>query len=545
MTRDLGDDLVGFINLDDVAYTTRFSRLLVRTGPDGLEVVRAAYERRLADSRVLGGLALVSPDGRRAEVARVSPWRIEFDNGATLVVTPEDEVHIEHVPTGWSVRADLGLPAEESRHVPASRVATLGGGAHVAFACAGPFADLPGSAAERVAHDLAEWMGDCPTVTDRWQTMTRRCWWVLGVNTLHLATPTGPRDAVVPSKAGYVGLWQWDAYFMSIGLRHGDPALALEQLRVAAEHVTVDGLLPDVVHEQGILASSDDLPPGDLETLRAMASPSLAHARVPLTKPPLLALAVAKLAEVLGPGVVDEFLPVMLANQSWWYERSTLSGRPVYLHPYSSGLDDSPIFDHDAIISSPDLDAYLVLSDGLLAQWLAERGRDDEAALCRGRAAHTASDLAAGFDARLGYHPSHGETGEPIATQTVVSLMPVLAQGLPGDQVAAVVAAIDDPAKFGAPHRLPTVSQDDPAFAPTRMWRGPVWVNTTWLVAQGLRSQGHGKLAERLEVGLLELVDAQGPREYFRPDIDEDAHTAVPCFGWTSALAIDIAVGLR
>ena len=60
--------------------------------------------------------------------------------------------------------------------------------------------------------------------------MTAFCWWVLGANIVELPA-LGRARAVVPSKIGYVGLWQWDAYFIAVGLRHGDPELAREQLR--------------------------------------------------------------------------------------------------------------------------------------------------------------------------------------------------------------------------------------------------------------------------------------------------------------------------
>lgn len=39
---------------------------------------------------------------------------------------------------------------------------------------------------------------------------------------------------MVPSKIGYVGLWQWDAYFIAVGLRHGDPDLAREHCATEA-----------------------------------------------------------------------------------------------------------------------------------------------------------------------------------------------------------------------------------------------------------------------------------------------------------------------
>ncbi|MHA6523141.1 MGH1-like glycoside hydrolase domain-containing protein [Tessaracoccus sp. G1721] len=537
---DLGRDLAHRFDLVDVPYTARYSRLFVRRGDVGLTVFEAAYERPLDESVVVSGLRILDDEGREVPIVRASPAGIEFDGGVRLVVDG-GEVLIGGLPELWSTPLAEELGATESTQ--ASR--SLGN----ASIRTSPDHDLLSPHDEQ----LGEWLDRCPAVDPAYRDITRFCWWVLGVNTLSLDAPEGLNRAVVPSKVGYVGLWQWDAYFIAIGLRHGDPDLAREQLRIALAHQDEDGQLPDVVHEQGVLASSDDLPPLDLENLRAMASPSLAHSRVPLTKPPLTALAVAKLAEVMGEGVVDEFLPAVLRAQEWWFTHSTRDGRPVYLHPYSSGLDDSPIFDDDAIVASPDLATYLVLSERLLAGWLDERGRDDEAAACRAQASATVDALAATWDQARGFFPAIGEDGDPIEAETIVSLMPLLADRLPGHLIEGILAAIDDPARFATPHALPTVAASDPDYSTERMWRGPVWVNTNWLVAEGLRRQAAADptradrllvSAARLERDTLALVDDHGPNEYFNPVTGERPLRATTVFGWSAALAVDLAVRL-
>lgn len=583
--QDLGGDLAHRFDLVDVPYTARYSRLFVRRGDVGLTVYEAAYERPLHESVVVSGLRILDDVGREVPIVRASPAGIEFDGGARLVVDG-GEILIGGLPELWSISADdvasprprdaldgsaaAGSPSRTSGHRSAS-----GSGDSADAGSPFPLVEErgttesihasrnPGSETIRTSSDhdllahrdeqLAEWLDRCPAVDPAYRDLTRFCWWVLGVNTLRLDAPDGLSRAVVPSKTGYVGLWHWDAYFIAIGLRHGDPELAREQLRIAVAHQGDDGQLPDVVHEQGVLASSDDLPPADLENLRAMASPPLAHSRVPLTKPPLTALAVAKLAEVMGDAVVDEFLPAVLRAQEWWYTHSTRAGLPVYLPPYSSGLDDSPIFDDDAIVASPDLAAYLVLSDRLLSGWLAERGRDDEAAACCARASATVDSLVKSWDEARGFFPAIGEDGNPISAETIVSLMPLLADGLPGHLVDSILTAIDDPARFATPHALPTVSASDPDYSTQRMWRGPVWVNTNWLVAEGLRRQAAADpsraerlldAARRLEGDTLALVDAHGPNEYFNPVSGEKPPRATTVFGWSAALAVDLAVRL-
>lgn len=75
------------------------------------------------------------------------------------------------------------------------------------------------------------------------------------------------------------------------------------------------------------------------------------------------------------------------------------------------------------------------------------------------------------------------------------------------------------------------------------MWRGPIWVNTAWLVIQGLRTQGEADLADQVTRNVLDLVmHADGPSEYFNPDTGQKARTATVLFGWSSALFVDLAV---
>ena len=126
-----------------------------------------------------------------------------------------------------------------------------------------------------------------------------------------------------------------------------------------------------------------------------------------------------------------------------------------------------------------------------------------------------------------------------------MSLMPVLAQGLPEDLLDGVVRAITDPARFATPRALPTVAASDPDFSERRMWRGPVWVNTNWLVgSNGLRLQGQDELRGAVERSALELVREGGPHEYFNPLTGTKPPRATTCFGWSAALAVDLAVGL-
>jgi glycogen debranching enzyme len=352
--------------------------------------------------------------------------------------------------------------------------------------------------------------------------------------------------AVVPSKIGYVGLWQWDAYFIASGLRHGDPELAREQLELAFAFPAADGQLPDVVHDEGVLASSDDLPPGDRDNLRragsAIADPS---APIPLTKPPLAAWALRRLEGLVDdPAWFDAAWKTVARSQEWWFAHSDLDrdGMPEYGHPYSSGLDDSPVFDAELPVASPDLAAYLILQDDLLAARARSVGDAAGAERFAARASRTLELLEGMWDESAGFFRSSG-AGKPVEAEAVVSLLPLLTGRLPGRYVAGILAALDDPERFATTWTVPTVARRDPDYSDERMWRGPVWVNVNALLAEGLAVSGHVDRSRALIEQTLRLVQhGGGPHEYFNPATGEKARTATTAFGWSAALFIDLAV---
>lgn len=525
---------------------------------EGVRVCTAEYERRLDECEVFEQIRVLDADGQPMAVSRIEPQLIEFGGGRVTLSFAATTALSIGLRGHETATVELHGPRGDSA-APVERVELTGAAASVTLNVA-PDRNAtvtPAAASTHLAHAAAserlwlEWFAKTPRVRADLQEMTAFCWWVLGANIVELPA-LGNARAVVPSKIGYVGLWQWDAYFIAIGLSHGDPELAREQLQLAFRFPSANGQLPDVVHEEGILATSDDLPLSDQETLRragsAIANPD---SPVPLTKPPLAAWALRKvMAATPGDDAwAAELLPTIARSQDWWFNDSDLDGdgMPEYGHPYSSGLDDSPIFDGPLPTTAPDLGAYLVLQDAELARLAEHFDSADAAAVAsvhRQRSQATLGKLLELWDDEAGFFRAKA-AGETVGSYAVVSLLPLLTGALPAPIVDRMIAALSDEHQFGTPWGIPTVAVDDPDFSPERMWRGPVWINMNTLLVEGLRASGRDDVATELAERTVALVmHGGGPHEYFNPYTGEKAVTATTAFGWSAALFIELAVQL-
>ncbi|MFI7534985.1 amylo-alpha-1,6-glucosidase [Streptosporangium sp. NPDC049376] len=523
-------------DLGRTPFTDRGSRLLVMPAADGsLWIARAEYETRLADTTVLTGLRLFS-GAVELPVRRAHADRLTFEGGVELVFADAETL----VLTGSGARAvwDGGGGAVEGTLV-LTGASTLDGPTLL----------------ERAASRWREWFGRMPAVPDDLRERAEQAWWTLGVNLLPIAQARG-RLGVVPSKFGYVGVWNWDACFHAVGLRHGAPELARDQIRILLGHQRPDGLVPDVVHDLGVLAETTDLPRSDHARLAqhvgtAVGGPDPGEAGqpiggvVPVTKPPLLAWAVWKIHEVApDPGFLAEVYEPIARSHEWWLTVSDPDGDGLaeYLHPYSSGLDDSPIWDHGPRAEPPDLNSYLALQADRLGDIAEALGRTAEAAGWRERAAgHVELLVARRWNGERFTTLAKTSREVEVACRTPLELMPLFTGRLPEAIAERLLADLLSPS-FWAERPVPTVAFDDPDFDPDAMWRGPVWLNVNHLLVEGLRRSGFAEAADELAVRTLRMVnDGGGLYEYWNPLTGGRACRATQGFGWSSALFLDLA----
>lgn len=194
--------------------------------------------------------------------------------------------------------------------------------------------------------------------------------------------------------------------------------------------------------------------------------------------------------------------------------------------------------DESVLIEDVAFNAILAASDQALAQIAADLG----VALDGDVVAHAEATRAAFddlWDDETGQYCSRDRTtGTLLRLPTVATFLPLAAGLVDGSRVERLLAQLQDESRFWPRHPVPSVPIDDRHFDADRYWRGPTWVNTNWLVHEGLLALGRDDLAAELRARTLELVERSGFAEYFSA-LDGEGFGA-PEFSWTAALTLDL-----
>ncbi len=133
--------------------------------------------------------------------------------------------------------------------------------------------------------------------------------------------------------------------------------------------------------------------------------------------------------------------------------------------------------------------------------------------------------------------------GECIKKKTIDSLIPLYTGLLSKDDAEVIVRWITHAHYCGEgshchTHSIPSTDLEVSYFKPVTYWRGPVWINTNWMIWYGLLKYGYKQEAELIRQGVLELVMNHGFREYYDPY--NGLGLGGKDFSWTAALVIDM-----
>jgi hypothetical protein len=89
---------------------------------------------------------------------------------------------------------------------------------------------------------------------------------------------------------------------------------------------------------------------------------------------------------------------------------------------------------------------------------------------------------------------------------------------------------------------ISSLSRLDDKYDPINYWRGPTWINLSWLVISGLENHDI-KLAEKIKVNCIQKIEKLGFYEYF------DSLNNLGCgdnyFSWTAAIYICLILDMK
>jgi len=125
-----------------------------------------------------------------------------------------------------------------------------------------------------------------------------------------------------------------------------------------------------------------------------------------------------------------------------------------------------------------------------------------------------------------------------LKTPSIATLLPLYAGTITQERASQLVKQLENDHAFGPAYPVPSVPLNSFWFDPKRYWQGPSWVNTNWLIIDGLKRYGFKDHAAALKESTLEMVDKSGFSEYFDPLTGEAA--GAPNFSWTAALCLDL-----
>jgi hypothetical protein len=412
-------------------------------------------------------------------------------------------------------------------------------------------------------------------------------------------------SSTVPSRSLYPHQWSWDSAFISLGRSWYDERRAQLELETLFSAQWANGMLPHIVFNPAVDEEQYFPGPGFWDSRRSPDAPR-DIATSGITQPPIHARAALEMhrhaRDVQGSrAFLARLYPKLAAQHAYLahHRDPTGTGLPIIVHPWESGLDNSPIWDRDLrdlVIPPGGVPPYR-RSDILHADpadrptdatydrfvYLVARYRDSgyddatrlgdvpfaiagplfaaiylwsthalvEIASIVGADPAPHRDEAARIHEAIGrelWDPAAGRfyardviVGHLEPEESIVSFAPLLDPDLPTERVDAIVADLAS-ACFHPEAKdhfvVPSYSVQGPGFDRRRYWRGPVWINTNWLLWSGLRQHGREQEATEIARASLGLVARSGFREYFDPF--GGAGYGSDRFSWSAALALDL-----
>jgi len=135
------------------------------------------------------------------------------------------------------------------------------------------------------------------------------------------------------------------------------------------------------------------------------------------------------------------------------------------------------------------------------------------------------------------YYSRNFVTHKLIKQPSIATLMPLYAGSISPERAEELVAKLHDKKQFSTEFPIPSVPLSSSFYKELGYWQGPSWINTNWLIADGLERYGYDAEAKHIRDQSIKMVELHGPYEYFSAKSGEPA--GAKNFSWSAALILD------
>lgn len=285
-----------------------------------------------------------------------------------------------------------------------------------------------------------------------------------------------------PDRLPHHHMWLWDSVYHALGHRHIDGKIAEDLIRAIFSCQHENGFIP---HMMDVDQSSD------------------------MTQPPIIGWGAWEIYQTTGS---KEFLQEVYAKNkpflAWCQKNRRLSDKELYTWNTGSdvncrcdesGMDNSSRFDIAKPLFAIDFSCFMANDVKYMKKIAEELGMQEDAAFFGAWFDMLKKDInemlwseedGFYFDYNIGEKKLH-------KVWAVSSFLPLFAEICDEKRAQCLVDQLKNPETFATPFPIPTVALTDATFG-SDMWRGPVWINYNYMIAQGLRDNGYGELAREI-----------------------------------------------
>lgn len=345
-------------------------------------------------------------------------------------------------------------------------------------------------------------------------------------------------------------LFMWDSCFIMMFAKYGHRAFAFQR--------TLDNLYAKQ-HPDGFICRQ----------INTSAGEDRFHRFDPAsTGPNVLAWSEWEYYGITGDRArLDSVFPVLLAYHRWLRAYRTWPDGTYWSSGWGCGMDNQPRMPAELPYQADEFyHGHLVWADTCLQQLLSAKllllmaetvGRSGEVR----DIAEESERLVRVINEKLwddgtAYYYDLRPDGTHLGMKSIGAYWALLADVVPAERLERFIAHLENPAEFNRPHRIPSLSADDPNYQPEGdYWRGGVWMPTNYMVLRGLSAYGRDALAHEIArthvSNVADILARTGTIwETYAPETIAQGKPAKPNFvGWSGlapiAVLFEYVFGLR